>query len=509
MDERVYAAYGAAMAREKDRDFALHAGAQAQQAAHQSSALAQQDQHFEEQQRQQANLAYAHMNQQENMQQSQQDAAMRMQQSRQNFEFTQADNLRLQRLNQDVAGWEQLHVNGEIDDDEYNRGLALANRGRAPLQAKREASNQMKLEEETRRMAQQTAHLDSLDALRRQQQARTGPDGTFQMRNPNDPTGQTMLPGLYYRDHQGNPQLVPHSDGGGSGTGGSRSAAPGSSPASMGASIDHATNYVNRELAKTPEQGGIPENDPRRSDPQRWIQDVARQHNAAAQALNAEDLENRRLSVNGPMPFDVPENVPPSDIAGTVQSQMQRGINSAVQRAEWRNQPDRSQALRRIARDIKNGHSTGELSDEQQRILKDAGYYHDQFTPEIDRAIAFAARPMPGPPQRDPSGVTVRQMVRNPEMTRAADNFRAILATLPPGQTEPAIGTPARQLFDQARGRLGLEWPPRAAPERTQPPVTPANAAQAPPAATPPQTFSQRMAANPPRPWSPLNPFGR
>src|SRR6185436_8727573 len=108
LDEKAYAAYGAMQARMADRDFALRAGAQAQQAAHQSSALAQQDQHFEEQQRQQANLAYAHMNQQENMQQSQQQAAFALQRERQNFEFTQADNLRLQRLNQDAAGWEQM-----------------------------------------------------------------------------------------------------------------------------------------------------------------------------------------------------------------------------------------------------------------------------------------------------------------------------------------------------------------------------------------------------------------
>lgn len=157
MDERIYSAYGAAQARAADRDFALKAGAQAQQAAHQSSALAQQDEHFIEQQRQQSQLAYAQMGHQENMQDSQQTAAMHLQQNRQNFEFTQADNLRLQRLNQDAAGWESLRQSNEIEPAEYEAGVRMLNQGRMPLQARRDAAEQAHIRKQNDLLTQQSA----------------------------------------------------------------------------------------------------------------------------------------------------------------------------------------------------------------------------------------------------------------------------------------------------------------------------------------------------------------
>lgn len=381
-----------------------------------------------------------------------------MQQQHANIEWSQADNLRLQRLNQDSAGWDTLHSSGEIDDQEYAQGRQMIAQQQMPMQARRQAAEQAKLTTETRRAASMAAHQDSLDALQREQRARTGNVGHYRVPDPNDPSGQTMLPGMYQRNRYGETELITGTDGaGGRGRSGGAGASGGIAP-QIDSAIQHATATVDRALSSSPETGGLPANHPWRTDRGAAILNEARAHRQAAEALTAEDRDVRSQNAGGPLPFDVPDNSPASSVPGVVQNQLQNNINRAVQAAEARNAPRQSEALRRVAAAIQGGQSTGDLSPEQQQILQTTGYYRQEFTPQIDRQISAAITP---PPQIVSNGGqrVVERRNPSPQMQAAAQDFRSLLAAF--GSRPPESSPMARQRFDELRGQIGFtSWPP-------------------------------------------------
>lgn len=106
-----------------------------------------------------------------------------MNQQRANIEFTQADNLRLQRLNQDSAGWDSLRSSGEINDQEYAQGRQMLSQQQSPLQARRQAAEQQHLSKQNKLLTEQTAQQTAMNSLNSRFQAQALPDSTVQHRN--------------------------------------------------------------------------------------------------------------------------------------------------------------------------------------------------------------------------------------------------------------------------------------------------------------------------------------
>lgn len=98
-----------------------------------------------------------------------------LQQDRQQWEFSQADKLELQRLNQSRAGWDAMHNSGQIGFDEYVDGLRQLAQKRDPLLARQQATQQRNQQEMVNLHQQQAARQATMDRMNQEFMARGGP----------------------------------------------------------------------------------------------------------------------------------------------------------------------------------------------------------------------------------------------------------------------------------------------------------------------------------------------
>jgi len=467
-DKSVYEAYGASQARQQANEMALRAYGSTQASADRRQEMAQQEEQFNASYQQRFQLqdsAQAH-----DFAQAQQHTDLQAQLSQ--TQLNQAENMRLQRLDRQI---EYVQANSgpgqQYTPQEAQEMIGDLRMGRDPLQARAQRAQILHSQAQTQQITQQMAHQDSLDALRRAQQGQTGAAGTFQMPDPSDPTGQTKLPGLYYRDHQGNPQIVPSSSGTGSRASGAGSV-PGAIMPQIDSAINHATQTIDRALSATGDQA-LPENHPFRRDRATAILQLAREHREASEALQAEDRDVRSRLAGGPLPFDVPPAGAP-DANGMIQNAMQRGVNNAIRAAESRNAPRESERFRAIAGELNAGRTTGDLTPSQQETLRQTGYYGQGFTPQIDRQIS-AAIIQPAQVINQGGQRVVMRPNPPPEMQQAAQELRTLLSAFdgPPPESRPM----ALARFNELRGRIGLStWPPplsRHSDQPTRAPISP------------------------------------
>jgi hypothetical protein len=279
-----------------------------------------------------------------------------------------------------------------------------------------------------------------------------------------------------FRDHAPNPPSTSGTRGGGSGGSGTRS---------TGGTADHFdqnytaasrvvdnmindtnTSEADRRLLQTPEGR------------QNAIQKEVRNRLQVHQNLYGENQVQQRLQPGGPMPFD-PRG--PDEATTTPQRRVELGFVDEIRQAMDNGQTQREGRLRQLAGNFQNvGGDTGRLGEADQKALEQLGYYRNDFNPEVDRAITFAARAQPGPAVRGPDGTVMRQNVQNPQMVEAANVMRQALLTYR-GRRPPDSNRQAQIEFDQARGRLGFStWPPPRQSAATGPAIPTVNVAQAP-----------------------------
>lgn len=200
-------------------------------------------------------------------------------------------------------------------------------------------------------------------------------------------------------------------------------------------------------------------------------------HNRLSQAND----EHARLQPGGTLPFDP---LPPGtrlDRLPWTQAGQQL-INAAAQDADATGQRDRSRLIREIGGALRRpGATTGQLTPSQQQTLQGIGYYHDEFTPALDRELGRLENP---PGVREGDGVTVTRRSTEPERD-AARTIRNLLGrhgsvnSLPPNERLQFNGALAairvfnwgRSQEEQQGSRRGSNDPParQAPPRRTEP----------------------------------------
>lgn len=169
-----------------------------------------------------------------------------------------------------------------------------------------------------------------------------------------------------------------------------------------------------------------------------------------------------RLQPNGPPVFDpLPQGVSIENAPWTLVGQQK--INDAAKAADASGQTDRSRLIRQVGGALRTQNSfgnpvtTGQLTPAQQQILHGLGYYHGQFTPELDRALGRLEAP---PAEQigtleSGSGVSVRQgsPVVAPAILDAARGVRNLLGRY---GTEASIPPASRADFQNHLATLRL-----------------------------------------------------
>lgn len=439
-----------------NRDFALRSFAaqsndrsSRQASQNQQDALAQRRDEFEAQQQPSGRDLFIAQNQ-VNEQGMRIQAAAALQES----QFTHADNIRLQRLRQGISHVNEQEQNGSLNPQDAQAYRFELMTGIDPLERQRRAAQVRQEQEQVSLIQSRTAHIDALDTMRRQNLSRTGAEGLFRLPDPNNP-GES-LGGWFTRDNNGNPVLVEGTSGGEStGNSSSRSRSGGSGGGSEGINPATILSAIASERNGDAPRYGTPE-----------LQEAELQNRIGilqrAQArMSGESRQAAAGRPGGPLPFD-PQPTTTSD-GGTKSINLRGTLNSAIERAMQGRAVERETGLRSIAAALQQGVPTGAMSPQQQQALQALDYYRGEFTPDIDRSLAFWMRPS--------ISMNGAEVPIPPKRREDATAMQTLLARYGSREAMPAQ---ARADFDATRADLGFTtWPPPPPSVPNSPPVTP------------------------------------
>lgn len=382
-------AYGAYEARLKDRDFQLRQAGQQQDYSAKMASLAQADSHFQQSQ-DPSNRDMFEAGKRNNQQTNQIAAGFAQQQQGADLQaqlastqLNQAEDMRRQRLERQVNYIESNTGDGQrFAPDEAKDMITQLRTGLNPYQERMQTAQALQRTLANREMmefhASQTGMTNA--ALGATADGMNSAPNRWQIRDENGDVTHQAVPdgrgGLTYL-HLGGGSRSSSGSGSGGGAGGRDPFTAQHAYESLIHEREHAKGLDGQPTNPTP---------PTAAEVDARLQLLEGVRQRATERARAQAIAQPR----GPLPFDR-ENRPPTALTWT--ENLQQGLNASIQTADRNRQTDRSETLRRIAVDMREGRTTGQLSPEQQQHLGDIGYYHHDFTPALDRELGRMESP--------------------------------------------------------------------------------------------------------------------
>lgn len=393
--------------------------------------------------------------------------------------FTQADELRLQRLQAGRSALTAAVSSGAITQQDADQAMPFITAETGALEVLR-TQEQNRL---TRQQENRTAQLSAAAAARARADekhlAQGGPE-THDIRNPETGEVTTM-----YRTGGRNSAWTPLAPGGG----GTRSTGAGGAAPQPAVDVNRIISDVRGETTQTPDGRG-----PRYATEDAVQAEVSRRLTTNQQILDQTQpqiQEQRQLQPRGPIPGGMPqlETDPAtgkvrSPFARVTSDNISQSVGHGIVAAEQAHDLQASRDLRGAAVALNSGRNTGQLNPQQQERLRQIGYYSGQFTPDVDRELSS---PRYDHPSREESGRSTWGDMVNPFFSSQGATTQE---RLPP---DPGLETMRRWLsqyksrdnmppatqreFDQLRTALVLrrqlpsrftDWPPTPPPEPRQ-----------------------------------------
>lgn len=298
--------------------------------------------------------------------------------------FTQADNLRLQKLQ---AGRAAVMSDTSLTPEERQQVMPYIDGETSALEARRMFERDRLDRQNEMRIAQTSAAAAARARADEKHLAQGGPEMSYQ-RDPN--TGEMQT---YYRSGGRNSQwtMVPPSGGrGAAASGGSASAATGVPTPDITRIISDVRGATTRNAAG--EQ--VPQF-PTEEAVQAEVAQRFRSNQEIVDTLQPQIQGHREMQPRGPIPGGMPQaQIDPA--TGKVLSPLTRvntdtlipSIGQGIIHAESINDPAMSRDLRGAALALQSGKDTGQLNEQQQARLRQIGYYGGEFTPQVDSDLS-------------------------------------------------------------------------------------------------------------------------
>jgi hypothetical protein len=494
----VQAAYGAAAreAMERDRQFALQAWKTQADQANEQQRMGQQAYQFEAQRMPSARDVYQtqaglqEMGQRQQFAERMQQSGFAQQQEMQTREFTNADRMRLDRLNANRAQVDGMVASGIISPQQRDGYLQTVTADVNGLQVLQQESMERHRKQQEQREAEQVAN-ETARRVAAENAANMGlnPPKPHFITGPN---GQQLQWNHGQRRYE---ELAPPAGAGGASGGAQGSGSRGASGRAAGASQFDPEWFARAVDSIAQERDGTT---PRFPTHEAQVAEATRRAEVAAETrrqFERNEERNEVLRVGGTVPFAStmptnPEVGPPEDPTRMVQRVMaeplsprnlRQRLHVGIQASMTNGDTATERALREVSQaliedrsivSLLNGNTTqgsaaagavagaNTPNPESHRIvraLRAVGYYHGEFTPALDREIETRAS------QYDRS----TSLDADIDATPIADRIRQRLVRY--GRVE-AMPPAVKQQYQLDMSRLGLDQ--RGVPFEMNPPRT-------------------------------------
>lgn len=418
-----------------------------------------------------------------------QDAHLRNATIEQEQRYTQADQLRRQRLE---AGRRAIMDDPTLTPEQRAEMLPYVNEQLGALEVK-QRHTQMEQERQRTNIVMNRTAAGAVMAGRNSRLAAGERPQTYS--EIDQQTGQ-----MRHYHWSGNLQSGEWIESANSGNPPEGGAASGSGSRRGGGQMDYGRLVADAESEIRREGSGTNPNTASQAllnDPAAFRDEVVRRVRARQEiieTLQGENQAQREARPEGPIPFwnpnmARPEVGPNPERPTTTARSLNNTLARTIRNAELANDPQASRDFRSIAISLRDRNlTTGQLGPQQQERLQQIGYYDGQFTPEIDRQLS--ARRYGPVSERSrmsladslgASGfrqhVGVRDQSSLPPDPRT-DQLRDLLSRY---KTREAMPEQARRDFDITRRELAAagilpgwqHWPPRPDQEMQDQPRTP------------------------------------